>query len=205
MVRSSLDILSRLKGIETQNCRLPQPVDNPNHFGDTFPVKGNRNFYRIICRKPHPFLLWRHFPIGRESKLYILQIIYSLLGVIFGDTFPREGNRNFVAFVTAYLSGLPFLWRHFPDRRESKRSGCTFVPILPFSTLETLSRSKGIETLSVRFFNYEPMIFCFGDTFPREGNRNGRVLAELLNGEFAFGDTFPIEGNRNGYQCKTSS
>ena len=60
--------------------------------------------------------------------------------------------------------------------------------------LETLSRSKGIETVLVQHLRRE--VVHFGDTFPVEGK--GNIYSEVGE-EFRdhFGDTFPGEGKGN--------
>ena len=64
------------------------------------------------------------------------------------------------------------LWRHFPDRRESKRDGG---------------------------YLGNPVFDTFGDTFPIEGNRNMETTNFLIFGSYTFGDTFPGQGNRNQF------
>ena len=111
----SLETLSRGKGIETLTSRTRLKTDQS--FGDTFPREGNRNSINAL----------------------ILGFLCS-----FGDTFPWQGNRNRMSRLFFMLPTV-LLWRHFPERRESKLGRLeSYIGVQ--SALETLSRAKGIET-----------------------------------------------------------
>ena len=120
----TLETLSRLKGMETLVWAVATFPSALWIFGDTFPVEGNRNALSVPTSKT--LKLWRHFPAGRESKLFYAKdgqgsfegILwrhfpvwrewkqwtsdrYLLLGSsTFGDTFPFEGNRNFIFLIS---------------------------------------------------------------------------------------------------------
>ena len=89
---------------------------------------------------------------------------------MFGNAFPFEGNRNFVAssydFRTATF-GNAFPFEGNRNSIHDAQVGYTDIVI----GLETPSRLKGIETQQARRgFGYAVVVF--GNAFPFEGNRN---------------------------------
>ena len=156
-------------------------------------MEGNRNDSTwVAC--PVYSLLWRHFPARRESKLHMILKNHRVCRAFFGDTFPREGNRN-----TRQLSMKSK--KHFTLETLSRSKGIKtlstglYYPGQRY-TLETLSRGKGIETrmsLTLRWNTNS----SFGDTFPIKGNRNLTTKLSIASSVKSFGDTFPSEGNRN--------
>ena len=196
-------------------------------------------------------LLWLHFPVWRELKhWYLLVLAFPLRNCNFGYTFPFEGNWN--SCVDCSCRCCQTLWLHFPVWRELKLpqlpkthrcdlkndfgytfpfegnwnlKGCYHPVNLP--SLATLSRLKGIETLTI--INFIANLIYFGYTFPFEGNWNlytnvasffvstlwlhfpvWRELKPLsifdsFQSRQNFGYTFPFEGNWNSFRASSVS
>ena len=114
----SLNTLSRLKGIETIRCHTVEILQDLLSEY-TFPFEGNWNFSGTTRHRR---------PVSSEY------------------TFPFEGNWNSsLGLVLLVLTGE--LWIHFPVWRELKPKILGISTATP-ATLNTLSRLKGIETLS---------------------------------------------------------
>ena len=116
--RPSLDILSRLKGIETSESnrvsqrRLSNPLDILSR------LKGIETQPYQSCTLDNMYL-WIYFPVWRELKLTVALLLWVKHNSPFGYTFPFEGNWN------AWLR---------------------LSPVLSTESLDILSRLKGIET-----------------------------------------------------------
>ena len=114
---STLNPLSRLKGIETLLDPLPRCCWH-HSSESTFPFEGNWNFGLSFGSLGSTGLLWIHFPVWRELKLF------------------TAGNCK-CFFV--------WLWIHFPVWRELKLCQVG-IWLSHLWTLNPLSRLKGIET-----------------------------------------------------------
>ena len=113
-------------------------------FGDTFPREGNRNCLYYSYGQAvlsHPF--GDTFP--REGNRNSSFRPLSIARCFFGDTFPpRRESKLVVKDGCGKVSDR--LWRHFPAGKESKRTVEFLTDAKRLKSLETLSRSKGIET-----------------------------------------------------------
>ena len=88
----TLDMVSRLKGIETVSCDTDGFFVSDN-FGYGFPFEGNWNS-RIMVMVTLVKRLWICFPVWRELK-HLLRGFWRLRrGFPFGYAFPFEGNWN---------------------------------------------------------------------------------------------------------------
>ena len=126
---------------------------NRLNFGYAFPFEGNGNMY------------------DRQSDQ---RQEYN-----FGYAFPFEGNGNFRDSVTRNSIGsIPFGYA-FPF--EGNGNSMTLSKSDPSSTLDTLSRLKGMETRSSANL---PLILlpAFGYAFPFEGN--GNLIMVIVAGSF---------------------
>ena len=138
-----LDMVSRLKGIETNNSQLP--IVPYYHFGYGFPFEGNWNF----CRYRIAAFFW-FLTLDMVSRLKGIEtILHSLESSAesndfgygfpfegnwntywqtricrsaryFGYGFPFEGNWNLVNFFWGWRVTLRKLWIWFPVWRELK-------------------------------------------------------------------------------------
>ena len=91
----SLDPLSRLKGIETRlnvdstgfRCRVPLDTLSRLKGIETYISSSTLLLY---------IYLWIHFPVWRELKPSNTPLVTGVFQILFGYTFPFEGNWNFL-------------------------------------------------------------------------------------------------------------
>ena len=141
---TTLDMLSRLKGIETI-WWIDESSTSPSPFGYGFPFEGNWNEKNpSVC--PHSYLLY------------------------FGYGFPFEGNWNSLG-ANHFMHHTAILCICFPVWRELKlKPNKLYLKWLP--SLYMVSRLKGIETLAGLFVFGTSCAFGYG--FPFEGNWNAQ-------------------------------
>ena len=122
---STLDILSRLKGIETCYLSFRLPFLIHLHFGYTFPFEGNWN---------------KHFMLGLKVFHCSLDILSRLKGIETVKVIRVPTSR---VMPRASLETLDILSRLKGIETEYGCSNGVFRPV----SLDILSRLKGIETL----------------------------------------------------------
>ena len=164
-VLPTLDMLSRLKGIETFLCN--PCVMFVFSFGYAFPFEGNWN--SSLCPLPISISpLWICFPVWRELKHTTPPFECNV--IIFGYAFPFEGNWNSSYPGSGVRSLLLWLWICFPVWRELKLRGnvCSVSHrVLLWICFPVL---KGIETIIITVLS--KFGESFGYAFPFEGNWN---------------------------------
>ena len=188
----TLDMLSRLKGIETWR---------------------NRESFLIEV------VLWICFPVWRELKL-CFEFMVKNRGTNFGYAFPFEGNWNVaplgdrqeVAQTFGYAFPFEGNWNsrspifgwspfwYFGYAFPFEGNWNLLSVMRPYQhyqqSLDMLSRLKGIETLWCSHLN--PHCIHFGYAFPFEGNWNDFSITDSFHaGLHVFGYGFPFEGNWN--------
>ena len=164
----SLDMLSRLKGIETIALCMWH-WSSLADFGYAFPFEGNWNTPLIRFQYWQRSNLWICFPVWRELKRL---------------PDPRHGWQLFLPLdMLSRLKGIETV----PVQ--------TIAPLL--FPLDMLSRLKGIETNSATA-SRGLVDKSFGYAFPFEGNWNEiqMILLTKVN-TLHFGYAFPFEGNWN--------
>ena len=165
----ALDMLSRLKGIETLTFGI-ESDSQKTMLCICFPV-----WRELKLLFPKSFLvrfglLWICFPVWRELKLKVFS--KSWLSISLCICFPVWRELK-LAVVIGGIVGVVGLWICFPVWRELKR--------LPRGTLQSAIPSEN-----------------FGYAFPFEGNwnlSNTRKPKALLIVHFGY--AFPFEGNWN--------
>ena len=146
-------------------------------------------------------MLWIRFPVWRELKLYPCYVFPISYQITFGSAFPFEGNWNYswlnaCCMLLPFGSAFPFegnwnwpsstastkaviaLWIRVPVWRELKQIAFRDTDTINPSSLDPLSRLKGIETCSQ--MSYVWLLYQhFGSAFPFEGNWNAFNFLEL--------------------------
>ena len=185
----SLDILSRLKGIETNANTLP--VEKPFKSLDILSrLKGIETMSPFFSNSPDSAIFGYTFPFEGNWNL-ASQYNNTPINNSFGYTFPFEGNWNFCPRILlgvklpVTLDILSRLKGIETCHLELRRS--IGIP------LDILSRLKGIETHNSLLYFVD---LIFGYTFPFEGNWNGDITTWIHLNRY-FGYTFPFEGNWN--------
>ena len=104
-----------------------------------------RESKQAVRREIHRYTqLWRHFPVQRESKLNVKRI-WNNRFMVFGYTFPREGNRN-VSNLICVIDIAPITLATL-SRAKGIKTHRALSHVSQYNPLATLSRAKGIETL----------------------------------------------------------
>ena len=164
----TLDMLSRLKGMET--VASVAVTDNIFDFGYAFPFEGNGNLCQCGDRLKSQTLDMLSRLKGMETQFHKLSGAGSSSEPhYFGYAFPVEGNGNTISKVAIVPPSYVVLWICFPVWREWKRRIDHHRLVLT-KTLDMLSRLKGIETHSHILLHGDRCIF--GYAFPFEGNWN---------------------------------
>ena len=114
-------------------------------FGYAFPFEGNWNYSSRLRAVSTLTALWIRFPVWRELKLNDLAI-GNLLSSVLWIRFPVWRELKLCVCVLCNHRQCKTLWIRFPVWRELKHLSPPVLSTPWVSTLDPLSRLKGIET-----------------------------------------------------------